>query len=505
MYYLGLDYGGTQIKAALYDQNGQECYVSALASEAQTPEPRVVEKDMAQLWHTLCRCVQNLLSQSGVHGADIAALATSSHGKGLYLLDDKGQPCGRGILSADTRALPIVQRWRKEGLSARLYRAVLQDPWPAHPLALLAYLRETGDERLVQSAHICMGHDYLRYCLTGNIAAERSNMSGSGLVAVREGAYATETFSQLGLEDIVPKLPPLIDSTGFAGKVTAAAAQATGLLQGMPVYGGFFDVVGAAVASGLQNEDDLHAIMGTWSISTRLSFSPPSMPCEAENVELPHLPWASYALPGSYFVHDGSASSAGNLDWFLQQFASDGDKRNYEQNDRIIAAKSPAKDELFFYPYLYAANIGPEGSEMPGCLVGLRGNHNYEDILCAVYEGVLFAHKVHIDKLCRVREGQSPRRLLLTGGPSRSKIWMQQFADLADLPLIRLAGTRESGCKGAAMAAAVGVGLFENLREAMACWVHYEEALVPGHSDLWEEKYQRYVALGEHIAGGFLF
>ena len=161
------------------------------------------------------------------------------------------------------------------------------------------------------------------------------------------------------------------------------------------------------------------------------------------------------------------------------------------------------KMNYFFYPYLYSANIGPEGSEMPGCLVGLRGNHNYEDILCAVYEGVLFAHKVHIDKLYRVREGQSPRRLLLTGGPSRSKVWMQQFADLAGLPLIRLAGTSESGCKGAAMAAAVGVGLFENLREAMACWVHYEEALAPRHSDLWEEKYRRYLSLGGTYCRGF--
>lgn len=511
MYILGLDYGGTQIKAALYDQNGRECHCCAMGSEAHTPQPRIVEKDMAQLWHSFCRCVQNLLAQSGVRGADIVALAASSHGKGLYLLDREGQPCGRGILSADTRALPLVQRWRKDGLSARLYATILQDPWPAHPLALLAYLRKTHDERLAHSAHILMGHDYLRYCLTGNIAAERSNMSGSGLVAVREGAYALDVLGQLGLEELVPQLPPLLDSSELAGRVTAAAAQATGLLAGTPVYGGFFDVVGAAVASGLQSEDDLHAIMGTWSISTRLSFAPPlaaepSMPGKKEEAELPRLPWASYALPGSYFVHDGSASSAGNLDWFLERFAVNRAAQDYEQNDRIIAAKAPAKDDLFFYPYLYAANIGPENSEMPGCLVGLRGNHDYEDVLCAVYEGILFAHKVHIDKLYRIR--QSPknwaaRRLLLTGGPSRSKVWMQKFADLVGLPLIRLAETRESGCKGAAMAAAVGAGWFANFQEAMACWVRYEEALVPEHSALWAEKYQRYVGLGKHIAAGF--
>ena len=393
MYILGLDYGGTQIKAALYDQNGRECHCCAMGSAAHTPQPRIVEKDMAELWRSFCHCIQNLLAQSGVRGADIAALAACSHGKGLYLLDRKGQPCGRGILSADTRALPLVQRWRKNGLSARLYATILQDPWPAHPLALLAYMRETHDERLAHSAHIFMGHDYLRYRLTGNIAAERSNMSGSGLVAVREGAYALNVLGQLGLEDIVPQLPPLLDSEEFAGLVTAAAAAATGLLQGTPVYGGFFDVVGAAVASGLQSEDDLHAIMGTWSISTRLSFAPPSalpltpplspsaessMANQSERADPPNLPWASYALPGSYFVHDGSASSAGNLDWFLARFAPTGNgdariARDYEQNDRIIAAKSPARDDLFFYPYLYAANIGPENSEMPGCLVWAAG------------------------------------------------------------------------------------------------------------------------------------
>ena len=497
MYYLGLDYGGTQIKAALYDEAGLEIGVAIQPSQVDTSIPQVVEIDMGLLWRTACVCIRNLLEQLEIEPKQIAGISVSSHGKGLYLLDSEGQPCGKGILSSETRSTNLVQSWRKQKLNQALYPYILQEIWPSHPLALLAYLNKEEPQRLEQSCHILMGHDYLRYCLCGEIAAERSNMSGSGLVDIRKGEYSSQVLEQMELSCIRSKQCPIIESANLCGKVNKDAAIATGLLQGTPVYGGFFDVVGAAVASGLRSESDYHAIMGTWSISTCLSSSITAN----DSSQIPFIPWGSYAaLPGMYFAHDGSPSSANNLNWFLKQFwlNSKGQESGFAYNDKILERMSPEKNSLFFYPYLYASNLG---DNTPATLIGLRSHHHYDDILYAVYEGILFAHMVHLQKLKTVQP--KPERLLLTGGPSQSRPWMQMFADFVGLPVLTLKDTRESGCKGTAMAAAVGSGHFASFIEAMDCWTHYDEPLYPKsieQTQAWSGKYQRYIEIGQHIA-----
>ncbi|MEM9423978.1 MAG: FGGY-family carbohydrate kinase [Spirochaetota bacterium] len=491
MYYLGLDYGGTQIKAALYDEDGVERAIAMRPSQVETPAPQIVEIDMETLWHSASLCIRDLLQE--FNPKDIVGISTSSHGKGLYLLDDKGQPCGKGILSADTRSIELLNSWRRQERDQALYPYILQELWPPHPLVLLGHLQQHDAQRLERSRHICMGHDYLRYRLSGEIAAERSNISGSGLVDIRKRDYSTEVLEQTELQSIRSKLPPILDSAALAGRVHQEASQATGLLQGTPVYGGFFDVVGAAVASGLRSENDYHAIMGTWSISTCLSSQIITNSSTNSSVELPKIPWGNYALPGMYFVHDGSPSSASNLNWFLEQFSSK--PPDFSHNDTILQRMSPVDNQLFFYPYLYASNLGN-----PGTLIGLQSHHCYDDILYAVYEGILMAHMVHMEKLKAIQA--LPRRLLLTGGPSQSRPWMQMFADFSGLSVLTLQGTKESGCKGAAMAAAVGGGQFPDFPAAMAAWVHYHEPLSPvsERRQDWKAKYQRYLEIGRHIA-----
>ncbi len=78
------------------------------------------------------------------------------------------------------------------------------------------------------------------YYLCSEIVAERSNISGSGLIDIRKGEYSLEVLQQTELAHIRNKLCPIVESADFCGKVSQDAAVATGLLQGTPVYGRFF-------------------------------------------------------------------------------------------------------------------------------------------------------------------------------------------------------------------------------------------------------------------------
>lgn len=84
----------------------------------------------------------------------------------------------------------------------------------------------------------------------------------------------------------------------------------------------------------------------------------------------------------------------------------------------------------------------------------------------AVFEGVVYSHRTHIDRL-RVH---NPRldRLRLAGGAARSAVWVQMFADVLAMP-VEVIGAEELGAKGAAMAAAVAAGVYADFPRGGWC------------------------------------
>lgn len=74
-YYLGLDNGGTNTKAALFTPDGTQVAVESVATAALTPAPGFVERDMEDMWRDNCAVIRGVLEKSGVRAEEIAASA----------------------------------------------------------------------------------------------------------------------------------------------------------------------------------------------------------------------------------------------------------------------------------------------------------------------------------------------------------------------------------------------------------------------------------------------
>ena len=62
-YLLGVDNGGTYIKAALFDINGKQCYLEKLLSMADNDGYGCSERNQQMLWENNCKCIRNLLAK----------------------------------------------------------------------------------------------------------------------------------------------------------------------------------------------------------------------------------------------------------------------------------------------------------------------------------------------------------------------------------------------------------------------------------------------------------
>jgi L-xylulokinase len=85
----------------------------------------------------------------------------------------------------------------------------------------------------------------------------------------------------------------------------------------------------------------------------------------------------------------------------------------------------------------------------------MTGRHTRAHVLRAIYEGVVFSHKYHLERLLKLRD--APRAIRMSGGVTRSQAWVQLFADVLQLP-VELTEAEELGTLGAAMCAMVAVG-----------------------------------------------
>ena len=485
-HFLGVDIGGSVIKSGLFDEHGLEKAVASRNDPAMAGPVGWSERDMGSMWQTVCSTVRQVIAESGVQPSDIRGVSFSAHGKGLYAVDRDGEPVRNGIISSDNRAISFVRQWKADRVDATACPYAYQQVWPSHPVSLLAWLKENEAGNYGRIHRILMAHDWVRYKFTGEFGAELTNISGSNLFNVDRGEYEPALFKLFGIEEMQQCTAPIIGSTESSAGVSARAADETGLLAGTPVYGGFFDVVSAAVCAGLADPNYINIIMGTWTIETWIADHIPA-------ADHPYT-WGRYCIPGKYFVHEGSPTSASNLEWFIRTFMPDV-AQPYQRCNEMVATLRKGETGVQFLPYLFSSNLG---DNLSGGFYGLANAHGLAHLIQAIYEGICFAQHSHLERILAL-SGRD-RLLRITGGPARSEVWMQMVADISEMP-VEVMHVKESGCLGAAIAAAVGSGTYASFLDAMAAMCPNGTRLEPDRSATtrYREKYTYFRELARTI------
>ena len=471
-YLLGIDNGNTISKAAIFDLQGREVQVASRQVKSDFPHKGWTERSMDELWQSTAAAVREALDKSGINPEKIVGIGTTGHGNGLYLIDKDGHPARAGIQSLDTRAADIIESWNRKNLHDKVFPFTIQAFWPAQPNALLAWIKQNEPEVYHRIGAVLMVKDYIKYCLTGEITSDFTDMSGTSLMDVRNKCYSEGLLDLYDLADIRPALPTMINSFEIAGRVTPETSRATGLAEGTPVVGGLFDVDASALGSGVHHPGQVCIIAGTWSINEIVTSDP---------IVDPGLFMTSiYTVPGLWLTIEASATSATNLEWFVAQFCAqekaEAEKRKisvYDVCSELVDSLPPGGSDIIFHPFLFGSNV--QASARSG-FYGIAGWHTKAHMLRSLYEGVVYGHLSHFEKLRN--SGSRIDVARLSGGGAHSSVWTQIFADTLQLPMEVPDGI-EIGARGAAMSAGIGVGVYKDHADAVAAAVKVKRRQEP--------------------------
>lgn len=486
-YLLGIDNGGTMTKCAIFDLQGHEIAVASEKTPVIIPHEGYAERDMNELWRTNARVIKEALEKSSIDNTDIVGIGCTGHGKGLYLWGNDNKPAYNAIASTDSRATDIIAKWKENGISDKAKEKTLQYPLACQPVTLLAWLKEHKTEVYNNIKWVFEAKDYIRFMLTGEPFAEVTDYSGTSLMNLLTSSFDKELLELYGIAEIFDKLPPLKYSYEYCGKITKEVAEQTGLLAGTPVSGGMFDIDACAIAMDVTDEQKLCVITGTWSINEYISKIPVSKSPTTLN--------SLFCLPGYYLIEESSATSAGNLEWFVDTFMSEEKavakqkgESVYKQVDNMVENINADSSDLTFLPFLYGTNSLNHSSAV---FDGLNSSHDKRHLLRAIFEGVVFSHYDHLQKLFLTRE--RPQAIRLAGGAANSKVWVQMFADVFNIP-IEVVKVKELGTLGCAMSGAVAAGYFADYKVAAAQMVKIEDSVFPNEQQhkIYMRKYDKY-------------
>jgi sugar (pentulose or hexulose) kinase len=182
--------------------------------------------------------------------------------------------------------------------------------------------------------------------------------------------------------------------------------------------------------------------------------------------------------------------------WFKQQFGlreqNIANERGIEPEalfDELVRSVSPGSDGLVLQPYWSPGLVFP-GPEARGAMIGFSDVHTRAHVYRAILEGLAYALREGAERTEK-RSSVRVTELRVAGGGSQSNAALQLTADVFGLPASRPHVYEASGL-GAAMDAAVGVGIHKDFPTAIREMTHVRDTFEPDKTThaRYDELYQ---------------
>ena len=494
-YVLGIDVGTSGTKTILVDGDRRVVASKTIEYPMETPRPGWTQQDPALWWDAAVKTIRIVLERSGVAAGDIAGVGFSGQMHGMVALDADNRVVRPAILWNDQRTQSqcdemVAACGGLEGLVKLTNNRMLT----GYTGGKILWMKQNEPENFAKTRAVICPKDYIRFMLTGVVATDVADASGTGLFNVRERCWSDEAIEKVGLPRSL--FQRAYESYEVAGHITAEAAKRTGLPEGLPVTAGGGDAVIQTTGTGLVRQGILGVVIGTSGVVAMGLDGFKENPKGELQVfcnNAKHL-WHAMGV---------TLAAGGSYRWFRDELCQDLVKQAaesgcdvYDLMSQEAAGVQPGCGGLLFLPYLSGERCPHPDPAARGVFFGLGLEHGHAAMNRAVMEGVTFSLRQVAERIFAMDPDMKPEKIILSGGGAKSEVWRQMAADIFGLPVVTISGSGEGGAYGAALVAGVGLGLWKDLVEAAGNPVEETRNLPdPNTQAIYEKVYRLYDAL----------
>ncbi|AXA94519.1 FGGY-family carbohydrate kinase [Massilia sp. YMA4] len=490
-YLLSIDNGTQSVRALVFDLRGNLVAKAQVHLQAYySDHPGWAEHKAEGYWQAVCAACQRLWAEQPALRSRVAAVAVTTQRGTVVNVDADGRPLRPAITWLDQRRTDSVPRvgalWRTAFRLARVDNTLTYFQREAEINWIAAHQPDVW--RRTHKFLLLSG--YLNFCLTGKYA----DSTGSQVAYVpfdykRHRWAGARDWKWQALALRPDMLPELVAPGTPIGVITGAAAQLTGIPAGLPVIAAAADKACEVIGAGC-----LAPHIGCLSYGTTATINTTG----TKYVEVtPFIPPYPAAIPGAYSTEVQIFRGFWMVNWFKEQFGDREQALATESGtapevlfDDLVNAVPPGSMGLMLQPY-WSPGVRIPGPEAKGAMIGFGDVHTRAHMYRAILEGLAYALREGRERIER-RSGTPITQLRVAGGGSQSDAAMQLTADIFGLPAAR-AHVYETSGLGAAIAAAVGIGLQPDFATAIAAMTRPGREFQPiaANARVYDQLYRR--------------
>ena len=474
---LALDVGTQSVRALVFDPRGALVAHSRIPIEPYvSPQPGWAEQDAALYWRAIGEACAALWA-AGIARRDAIAGVTITTQRGTVVVtDEAGTPLRPAIVWLDQRRAEDVAPIG--GVTGLAFRAVgVRRTIAAFQADCEAnWLRANEPAVWARTHHYLLLSGYLSHRLTGRFVDSVAAQVGYLPFDFKRLAWAKTGDWRWTAVPVDPAwLPELVPPGGHLGELTVEAAAVVGLPAGTPVLSAAADKACEVIGSGA-----LEPHIGSLSYGTAATINT----TQRRYVEAtPLVPPYPAAVPGAWSLEVQVYRGYWLVDWFKRQF---GAAEVAQANALGVAAEAlfddlvratPAGSMGLLLQPTWTPGVRVPGPEAKGAMIGFGDVHTRAHLYRAILEGLAYALREGGERAAS-RAKVPLRELRVSGGGAQSPAAVQLTADIFGLPTAR-PHTHETSGLGAAIDAAVGLGLHPSVEVAVGEMTRLAETLDP--------------------------
>ncbi|MGW0878530.1 glycerol kinase GlpK [Streptomyces sp. NPDC002671] len=461
-YVAAIDQGTTSSRCIIFDHGGAIVAVDQREHRQIFPKPGWVEHDATEIWSKVQAVVAGALAKAGLRADQLSALGITNQRETTVLWDRAtGKPVHNAIVWQDTRTAALCRelggtdgqdRFREQtGLPLASY---FSGPKAAWLLDHVPGLRERAGRGEIAFGTI---DSWLIWNLTGGTDGGRhvtdvTNAGRTMLMNLETLQWDTSILSAMNVPEAV--LPEIRSSAEVYGT-------AVGQLAGVPVASALGDQQAAVFGQACY---DVGTAKNTYGTGSFLLLNTGDRPVPSKNGLLTTMGYKIGTEAPVYCLEGSIAITGALVQWFRDQLGI------IRSTDEIEPLAASVKDNggAYIVPAFSGLFAPYWRSDARGVVTGLTRYVTKAHLARAVLEATSWQTREVVDAMYQ-DSAVRITTLKVDGGMTRNNLLMQHQADVLGVPVIR-PRVSETTCLGAAYAAGLATGVWNDLDELKSHW-----------------------------------
>ncbi|WP_061961303.1 glycerol kinase GlpK [Demequina flava] len=463
-YIVSIDQGTTSTRAIIFDEGGQIVASGQFEHEQHFPAPGWVEHDPVEIWTNVREAVGFAMAKANITRHDLAAVGITNQRETVVAWDPTtGQPLHRAIVWQDTRTQGKIDELSREhgrdgfvsitGLPLDAYFSASKFAWLLDEIP--------NGRQLARDGQLMLGtiDSWVLWNLTGGPeggvhATDVTNASRTLLMDLRTCEWSPTMLELFDIPiEALPEIRPSSDAFGRASE--------SSLLRGVPITGILGDQQAAAFGQAAFDPGQSKSTYGTGSF---VLVNTGSEPVFSEHGLITTVAYSLEAGQPIYAIEGSIAVTGSLIQWLRDSLGIISTASEVE----ALASQVPDTGGVVVVP-AFSGLLAPHWrSDARGAILGITRFTNHSHIARAALESVAMQTRDVLGAMAQDVDSELTE-LKVDGGMVANDLLMQIQADALGIPVVRPA-VSETTALGAAFAAGLAVGFWEDLDQLRQLW-----------------------------------